>query len=116
MRYTPMRYTPREMYTREMYTRKMHAYEMYACEVYAHGCMPMRYTPMRCTPMRCTLMRCTLRLAELGDALNMRSVGASPVLRLLYPGCMFYRFIVHRWCRYDYTSHPPPIVVAPPNY
>jgi hypothetical protein len=27
----------------------------------------------------------TLRLAELGDALDMRSVGASPTLRLLHP-------------------------------
>jgi hypothetical protein len=34
----------------------------------------------------------TLRLAELGDALDMRSVGVSPALRLLHPGCMFSRF------------------------
>jgi hypothetical protein len=32
----------------------------------------------------------TLRLAELGGALDMRSVGASPALRLLHPGCMFW--------------------------
>jgi hypothetical protein len=29
-----------------------------------------------------------LRLAELGDTLDVRSVGASPALRLLHPGCV----------------------------
>jgi hypothetical protein len=41
---------------------------------------------------------CTPRLAELGDALDMRSVGASPALRLHHPGCVLCRFVVYRWC------------------
>jgi hypothetical protein len=36
----------------------------------------------------------TLRLAELGDALDKHFIGASPALRLLHPGCVFYRFVV----------------------
>jgi hypothetical protein len=37
----------------------------------------------------------TPRLAELGDALDMRSVGASPALRLLHPGRLFRKFVVY---------------------
>jgi hypothetical protein len=42
------------------------------------------------TAIRRTDLCYPLRLAELGDALDMRSVGASPTLRLLHPGCMFW--------------------------
>jgi hypothetical protein len=40
----------------------------------------------------------TLRLAEPGDALDVRSVDASPALRLPYPGYVFCRFVVYRRC------------------
>jgi hypothetical protein len=53
-------------------------------------------TPGGCRTHLCYLN--TLRLAELGDALDVLSVGASPELRLLYPGCMFCRFVVYWWC------------------
>ena len=39
-----------------------------------------------------------MKNVELGDALDVRSVGASPTLYLLHRGCVFYRFVVYRWC------------------
>jgi hypothetical protein len=37
----------------------------------------------------------TPRLAELGDALDIRSVDTSPALRLFHPGCVFRKFVVY---------------------
>ena len=54
--------------------------------------------PLRIIVAPTSINLSTLRLAELGDALAVRSVGASPALRLLHPGCMLCRCVVYRRC------------------